>query len=69
MAQTDNNIAGPTDSCTLTPGGASCSANSHIIAFNRPGQAAPTDLNSTVSCSIRTCPIGQTIDETTAECK
>jgi hypothetical protein len=57
----DGNTAGATECWTLEAGGTTCPADSHIIKFNRPGAPATMELNSTVSCSVRTCPIGKTI--------
>lgn len=67
LAHCDNNTPGATECWTLEDGGTTC-PGAHIVAFNRPGQPAATDLNSTVSCSIRTCPIGHPLDMNTGEC-
>ena len=30
------------------------------MTFNRPGAPTATDLNSSVSCNVLTCPVGKT---------
>jgi hypothetical protein len=52
---------GATQCWYLTPPAqaTSCPANSHIMQFNRgPNASMTTDLNSSVSCSVITCPPG-----------
>jgi hypothetical protein len=58
----DNNTAGATECWALEAGTAAACNGQHIVKFNRPGAATmPTDLNSSVSCSVRTCALGTTI--------
>ena len=45
----------------LDDGGMSCPTNDHVMKFNHPGTLPTTELNSSVSCSVLTCPVGQTL--------
>ena len=40
----------------LDAGVAPTCAGNFVMGFNRPGAAPPTDLNSSVSCSVLACP-------------
>jgi hypothetical protein len=40
----------------LDAGGMKCPAGNFIMGFNRPAGPPATDLNSSVSCSVRVCP-------------
>jgi hypothetical protein len=42
---------------------------SHVMLFNRPGGAVTTDLNSSVSCSVLTCPTGTTLNAAGTKCQ
>jgi hypothetical protein len=54
--------AGPTPCWHLETSTGYCAPGASIVEFNRPGGIPALDLNSTVSCSVLTCPLKGTPD-------
>jgi hypothetical protein len=50
---------GATECWALGAGGTVC-PGADVMTFNRPGAPTATDLNSSVSCNVLTCPVGKT---------
>jgi hypothetical protein len=50
-----------TQACWVLSTNATTCPGSQIMLFNRPGAPVTTELNSTVSCSLLTCPVTQKI--------
>jgi hypothetical protein len=62
------NMVGGADPCWALADGAPTCPGAFVMKFNRPGGPVTTELNSSVSCSLLTCPVGQHIANDACVC-